>query len=249
MSPYRSFLCSLLWCCSTASDDEVRTPTGSGADHRFAEVLESVLAKPEDTASLCGVLQSLKIRSECLSIGAEALAESSVSKAQDICESIDSGIWRDECFFAVAERGDDASLCTSAGRFEEDCRMHTWTQRLSRELSRATEPGEAEPAIAALATQHGFKDNDERPWIAVYRQLLGAMKPMDRSSCDRIDDPGRQKHCRQAGLGLFHDRLNYVRDKGLFSCVEGPLPDELNTLLDDELTTVLTQRRGEDLCP
>ena len=101
MSPYRSFLCSLLWCCTTAHEDEVRTPTGSGADHRFAEVLESVLAKPADTASLCGVLQSLKIRSECLSIGAEALAESSVSKAQAICESIDSGIWRDECFFAV----------------------------------------------------------------------------------------------------------------------------------------------------
>jgi len=177
------------------------------------------------------------------------LATSDVESAVALCGEIDADLWQDECFFIVADRSGDRDLCTQAGRYEEDCRMHAWTRALDKELARDALPGEIENHIVKLAATHGFPESDDRPWIALYRMVLSKMRPMDRSACLAIPDSNQQEVCHTTGLALFHDRLNYVRDRGLVDCEGGPPPVELHAVLDTELQAALATRMQEDLCP
>jgi len=73
-------------------------------------------------------------RHSCLQDHALRLVqEDSAQQSAALCQQIEDGIWREECFFRVAERailsGDQAfastmGLCLEAGRFESNCRDH-----------------------------------------------------------------------------------------------------------------------------
>ena len=248
MSLRWTHLCGLLWGCSQGADHpQEREDNASGA--QFTKVLDQVTDRPHETAALCSVLTDPELHGECVSIGAERLAIQQEGEPAMLCELIEIQLWQDECFFIVAEKGAEPGLCASAGRFETDCFMHTWTRKIHREIPKKTRPGQAEPEWAQMANDHGFAPDDDRPWVALYRKLLGEMTPMDRAACDDVTLERLQNICRKAGLGLFHDRLNYVRDKALLDCQSDTLPKALNTLLDMELRATLEQRKQEDLCP
>ena len=127
--------------------------------------------------------------------------------------------------------------------------MHLWTRGLRSSIDPDALPSEIETEIALQALEYGFDPSDSRPWVALYRVLLGRMTPMDRIVCDSIGEPKRAEICRTTGLTLFHDRLNHIRDRSLFSCDGGALPEVLNTRLDPELEHALGERVAIDLCP
>ncbi len=247
MSPIRPLLCGLFFSCAASEDGACPSSRGEGA--AFTELLEAVQASPEDAENLCAALSDPLLHRECIEIGAETIAADNPEKARALCESIEASLEQDECFFQVAERSHQPELCGLAGRFQEDCRMHTWSRVLAGSLTKGSLPGQVEDTVSDLITPHGFDMDDPRPWVALYRMLLGQMKPMQRAVCAEIEDKMREEICQSTGLALFHDRLNYLRDKALFPCAGGPLPPELNTQLDPELEQAIDERKALDLCP
>jgi len=91
--------------------------------------------------------------------------------------------------------------------------------------------------------------NKRRRAIALYRWVLGSMRPLDREACARAPEPDLVLACRRTGLALYADRLNHARDSGTFPCDGGPLPPELAHTPDSEIEAMVRWRTKDDLCP
>ena len=149
----------------------------------------------------------------------------------------------------LAEASGQPQLCEGAGRYADDCKLHLWTATLLRELPRDARPAEAEELVPPLLEGHAFDVGDGRPWVAVYRMLMGGRRPFDRGLCDEIPHAERRQICRDASWDLYQDLLNRARDRGRFPCDGSPLPSELISTPDPELEAAIERRRTEDLCP
>ncbi len=210
------------------------------------DTLAAVAAEPTAAVAICSVLRTPAVRGDCVIHGVERLARKDPDAAGRLCASL-SELSADECWFQVAERSGDVRHCARAGRFVADCRMHAWTASMP-DLAGPTASAETWASrVAAAAVEMGFDAGDARPWTAAARFLLGRSLPLDRRFCDRW--PSTQRAiCRQAGLGLFHDRINHVRDARKWDCV-GPPPALLGVEgSDGELEAVLEARKPE-VCP
>jgi hypothetical protein len=242
----RWFICEslLVGALGCGADSSV---AGRVADaHLLPAALADVAAHPEEATEICGRLQTAAARGDCVLHGVERLARQAPDTAANLCAWLD-GLDADECLFQVAERSGDPQRCSAAGRFAEDCLMHAWTVQVPKLAGPTAGAVEWGQRIAAAAAEMGFSESDPRPWVAASRFLLGRSTPLDRSFCDAWADRPREV-CRQAGLGLFHDRINHVRDAGKWSC-EGAAPDLLAFPSEDtELANVLVDRKGE-MCP
>lgn len=227
--------------CSGGSDPHARTDDA----RRLPVALDAVAADPSATAEHCGGLRTPAARGDCVLHGVERLARSDAPAAAELCGLLE-GLDADECFFQVAERSRQPARCADAGRFAEDCRMHAWTVAVPKLGSPATPPDVWADRLTEAAADLGFAADDPRPWIAASRHLLGRSLPLDRGWCDGWAEAPRAA-CRQAGLGLLHDRINHARDSGKWTCGE-PVPELLAVASDPELEAVLAERRSE-VCP
>lgn len=234
-------LLALVWLASCAP----RPEAADAAAYPLA--LQEALAAPSEAAEICAAVASLALRGDCVTAAAEQLAKTAPERAEGLCRALPDGLHRDECAFQVAEASDDPARCADAGRFADDCRMHLWTRALSRDLPRGARPGEVEAALRDRLGAYGFPEGDPRPWSALYRHLLSRAALLDRQRCAEAPDAALQEACRQTGLALYQDRLNYARDKKIYPCDGGPLPSILLTAPDPELDALRAAR--EDLCP
>ena len=182
-------LCSLLLSCAGTNEEAAASASAEGA--QFTALLTAVNQTPDDTLQLCAGLTDAELYGECIVAGVEALPAAATSQAQEFCTAIDAqqaAVPRSECFFRVAERSLRPELCEQSQLFEEDCRMHLWTRSLRSSLPKQAAPGEVETDVSRRAAEFGFEVSDTRPWVALYRVLLGRMKPMKRSTCDAVSD-------------------------------------------------------------
>jgi len=163
------------------------------------------------------------------------------------CASVASPNRRGDCWFRHAEHMGDITLCQNAKPYLDDCRMHLLTASFATWAGKGTRPGADDGVAAEMFAKGGFAADDVRPWSAYYRQVLSSTRPLDRSACDAVPDEERRKTCRASGSFLYGDRLNYARDKHLFPCDGGPLPELLVTTPDSELDAMRAART--DLCP
>jgi hypothetical protein len=169
-------------------------------------------------------------------------------RPEDPCGGIQSERLRGECWFQVAEKGRDASLCKKAGEFREDCALHLLSSSFGTLVVKGTRPGEQEDKIEVKIKEAGLDPTDPRPWSAYYRWVLGGRRPLDRSLCRVVTDPMRQEACLQTGIAAYNDLLNYARDTQTFPCPKGsPLPKLLLYAPDPELDALIAGRT--DLCP
>lgn len=182
----------------------------------------------------CGGLPAGALRDDCLAERGE-------------CAAVADPLARDECGFARAEREGDIELCTTAGRFEVDCRMHLWSVAVRALPPDACNLATYEPELAALAAAKGFAADDPRPWSAYFRHCLLRSRPFDRSRCSALAAPFTREACENTALAAFDDLLNMARDRKLYPCDGGPLPPVLSYAPDPALDA-LVQRRS-DLCP
>jgi len=210
------------------------------------ELLTEVAERPEAAAELCARLTGGDSRADCVLHGVERLAGEDAEAAASLCATL-QGLGADECHFQLAERSGEVERCAGAGRFAEDCRMHAWSQRVPR-LAEGSDPSEIwGQRIAAGAREMGFDPADPRPWIAAARHVLGLQLPLDRSPC-ALWPADAVEPCRHAGLGLFHDRINHLRDTRSWDCSEPP-PEQVSfDETDRELAAVWADRRAE-VCP
>lgn len=119
----------------------------------------------------------------------EALQAGEVDAARERCETMDDGLWRDECWFVVAENEPldvGVRTCRQAGRFRHNCLDHLWFQ--AQEQVPTTAVGEEAALRESLDT--------------VARQVLPAARRADqveRALLDKVrlrfDDGATRADC------------------------------------------------------
>lgn len=228
---------------------------GDAADYPAA--LAEIARQPDDAARICARVEATPLREDCVTAAVEALATTDAQAASALCEGLSPGIGRDECNFQVAEVSGDPARCPAAGAFAENCQMHLWTKHIRELLPEDAAPGDVEGTLETQLALFGFEPGDMRPWSAVYRNVLSKQRPLDRASCARAPTPALVLSCQRTALTVYQDRLNQLRDRGLFQtsnpaapgwCDGGPLPALATTTPDPELDGMLSQRRHQDLC-
>ena len=242
VSVYRYAAFMFVWfisilACGQSPADAIQT---------YREALASIEQDASTAAATCATLEEPQLKVDCLIAGAEALAGSSPTKAETLCEqistTINEGISRDECLFQVAERSKDASRCTNAGRFIDPCRMHLWGSQIPT-LSGSTW-AEREQSAQKRMAQFDLKETDERPWIALYRWMLSQEHPLTRVACIHAS---QHEACMKAGESLLQDRLNRtVGLKQLPCTLDDPLPPHLQVTADEELSNMITRRQESE---
>jgi len=232
---------SILSACGPGPDSELSQGLA------YSEALAAVAAQPEQASTLCAAVTEPDLHADCVTAAVERLGDAELGGS--LCASLPEGAGRDECVFQLAESSGQPGLCDGAGRYADDCKLHLWTATLLQELPREARPAQAEALIPPLLEGHAFEDGDGRPWVAVYRMLMGARRPFDRALCDEIPHEERRQICRDASRDLYQDLLNRARDRDRFPCDGSPLPSELVFTPDPELEALIERRRTEDLCP
>lgn len=210
----------------------------------YPQALAAVAARPAQTLARCAPVSSETLRADCVISGAERLAVADANAAAALCGALPEGASRDECAFQVAEKSGSPARCAAAGRFADDCRLHLWSQDLPKLLPAGADPGEVEAAATAALAAHGFAADDLRPWSALYRELLGRQRPLDRGRCAQAPTPDLVEACQRTGAALYGDRLNHARDFDHFPCGGGPTPALLQTAPDPDLEAMVAERRA-----
>ncbi len=161
------------------------------------------------------------------------------------CDSL-VGAAHDECIFRAAEAAGDAKMCRDAGAFADDCRLHLFSAGFARWAPSDPTAGRDEAMVEPHILDAGLAVDDPRPWSAWYRHVLSARRPIDRAGCTAIPLELRREACLHTGIALYNDLLNMARDKKLYPCDGGALPEVLTTTPDPELDAVRAARK--DLC-
>jgi len=154
---------------------------------------------------------------------------------------------RDECHFRVAERTDTPALCARAGEFEGNCRMHVFSQRFHKWLDTKLPLQEIALQAPSFISDVGLSPADPRPWSAIWRSVLGANPPLDRSRCKSLLNTMHQDACAHTAIALFQDQLTRAWTQGLDLC-EGDLPPHIAPVPDPILEETLALRRTQNLC-
>lgn len=182
---------------------------------------------------------------DCWIAAASKRPESAASEAERtaLCQHVRDPRQVGECYFGVAELLGAPALCKDAAPFADDCALHV----VSIAFARAEAPTEA--FAAGQVANAGLLPDDPRPWSAYFREVLGRVRPLDRSACSRAA-PEHREACEQTAVALFSDRLNQARDRRQFTCVDGaPQPPwpELVAFQPDPVFDQVMAARG-DLC-
>lgn len=209
---------------------------------------------PNRASEACERISDPTLRADCGLLALESLARREQVPTQELvdrCGRLPDPLTAQECAFQVAEARNAPLACGPAGRFEDDCRLHLLSRRITRWAPRTG--AVADPAaLAHLDTEIaevGLPPGDPRAASAYFRWILGRVQPLDRHGCNAIPSPERRDACWQTGRALFEDRLNFARDTGTYPCGGGPLPPLLATVPDEELEAILDTRERTDLCP
>lgn len=202
---------------------------GQSVDAQQVEAaLRAAQEKPAAAAEICGALPSGRWRAECVLSAVERLAAHQPAIAEGLCaqlEEDESGVDAHECWFQLAERSLDVALCVRAGSFVEDCRIHVWTARVptltAAQVSEGAPLEPALPGLALAAAEHAFVPDDPRPWTALYRHLHHAAGAPTPGVCAGLPEE-HQQWCSRAGVGVYRDQLQFLRDSNHFPCGGAP---------------------------
>ena len=164
----------------------------------------------------CKELVDNTLRGDCSL--ALALRGAGTAGASKWCPEVEAGMWRDECWFSVAEsaamRGNmplAREHCLEAGQFQESCNYHAFQQDVHRAISGAGDLGVMEQTLSELLTTWKLDRAPaalERIWTEWFRAVLMSRKAVAEDDCVPVSDAHRAA-C-EAGLlqarGLLHLR-------------------------------------------
>jgi len=238
-----------LWTLGLLTACEPPPPPDDRGAH--AEAL-ALLATPTEALAACRTIDSTRapsLAADCRWAIAEALAPDDPAGAGAACADLTAlnSLAAEECWFIVAEGSGDGAACDKAGRFEQDCRMHLLTRAALRWPRDLSVTGVAVKGLDAINAA-GLSSDDQDAWMAAYRVTAARQPPpLDRPACLVALTRGLREACQAAAEGVFHDRLNRARDRGMDLC-EGELPDQVAYVPDAALDRILAERRAADLC-
>lgn len=159
----------------------------------------------------CDAVRDPTLRDSCLVTLVER-------RGVDRCGEVADARAREDCAFRLAEKLRAPERCKEAGRFAEDCALHVLSNTFLVDAPEARPGGPEEVAVAARIVASGLTAEDPRAWTAWYRWALGRRAPLDRAACADVAAEARRDLCRDAGRGLYEDRLRHARDSGALRC-------------------------------
>lgn len=184
--------------------------------------------------------------SECLAMGAAQHAEDPAA-ALPLCEAVTDEVWRDECFFLVAEAqvtraGPEsaAQSCAQAGRFTANCVMHVWKGHARQLL---TEDLSLEQAATAFGPALDWAPESLPVDTALTRRFWSVLLDVwvyeaedtpvvDLADCASLPST-EQQFCRQVLPSVLTRALNRVDHHGDVDptalCTEGSLPERIES--------------------
>ncbi len=219
----------------------------------YQRALEQLATDPENAWSRCQKLSDPGLAGDCKLAVMEAMAQRPAPDSAWLlqrCAEIEPSWVAHECAFQVAERRDDPAACGVAGPFEDDCRLHLLSSSFTS-WADPEAPASDRDQLALLAEQVsrvGLGADDARAWSAWFRWVLGRSSIMDRSACLPLPSPLREA-CWETGRALYNDRLNHLRDRGLYPCDGSTPPTQALHTPDEELQAILQDREARELCP
>lgn len=154
--------------------------------------LQASQATPAEAPALCQRIGDAQTRGLCTVEAAEGLASTDPEAASRACSQLRAGLWRDECWFALADAlqlvGDDAmELCGRAGRFSSDCADHaTGREVLALDLPVAVGQEEALQQRVGQEVRSRLGPGREHIATAVITRILArrlADQPLSAATC------------------------------------------------------------------
>ncbi len=169
----------------------------------YAEALAT--SSLDEGAGSCGRLPSPELRGDCTVALLEAHPEEALGSA--LCESLEEGRWRDECWFVTAElaqrddQPEEASRrCALAGGFTRDCTEHLWKIEARERLG-----AEGHAILSAVALDYERRllsaeasTASKRAWTRSLRLVLGDSRATRQPTpCEAVTDDVRGA-CQEA---------------------------------------------------
>jgi len=230
---------------------------------RYQRVLSDPAMPASAALAICEDLSSASARGDCGLVVAyrAAVADPAGAAEGALCEQVEAGTWRQECYFqtaeALARKGDReaaAALCLSAGPFRDDCGQHLWQTQVHTLLQGAGSSGFARAMPRAreiygswdplLGEQTDFRD---RFWRRFYHDGFSADRPpFSLAPCDGLDAADRTR-CEQHGLDLYLSRVRQIVGRGLCSGAALARP-EVAAADDPRITGAVDAERSR-MCP
>ena len=179
----------LLLACGLSTSSE-NTDIASYTASSLAPDLSSGLAH-------CDAIDATALRSECVAFQVRKHAREDTSASETACEQLPQGLWRDECFFLLADGAIDATTpsktapyCKRAGRYFQPCFMHLFKAHAGQ--LRSTLSQEKAQEAYALAVNLGGseapKDFAHRAWSVFFRSSGGEDRRYDTTGCADLDE-------------------------------------------------------------
>lgn len=195
-------------CGGGASPDDARTERDA-----YLDAVRLTATDPAQAAERCR--QAGELTGECLA----AIVEDAPD-GENQCAGIEDPMWRDECWFMVAEHalheGDleaGYQRCQRAGSFQEQCLSHCWYQQAER--VQAAEEGEAalHAYLRTWEDHHPGVDAGAKHlfWEKYFEVALNGTStaPLDIAWCEVIDL--ETAVCEQAMRSSLERALRRVR--------------------------------------
>ena len=172
----------------------------------------------QDLASglaLCQEISETPLRSECVAFQVREHAREHTGASEKACRELPDGLWRDECFFLLADGAINAKepqktapYCRDAGRYFQPCFMHLFKAHAGQLRSQLPQ-GEAhelfEKAVALGGTD-APKDFAHRAWSVFFRSSGGEDRLYDTSPCADLE--GLERACVSGVREALARRLN-----------------------------------------
>ena len=143
----------------------------------------------------CSQISETSLSSECVAFQVRSHGRNHPQRAEDSCTALPEGIWRDECFFLLADAVSDPSapaeasaICKQAGRYFQPCFMHLLKAHAGH-LRAALPHGEAHAAYASaigLAGSQAPHDFNHRAWSVFFRSAGGPDRVYDTRGCTEL---------------------------------------------------------------
>jgi len=180
---------------------------------------------PESLLEAVATCQRLEpsLQGECAALSALSAAPTRLQDSLSVCAGIQSEVWRDECFFLVAETSASsqglesaAQTCHRAGRFADNCLMHVWKQHAETLLDAHTIKKAASLYAESLDWCTGALTIDEslirRFWSVFFdhasaSDMTNPTNPYALESCIHMGSEIRG-YCHNAGLVNLRRNLN-----------------------------------------
>ena len=178
--------------------------------------VRAALARPADPAA-CAPIEDVDLRGECVAMAAGALAATDPVGAEAACRAMAPGMWRDECFFLLADTvgAHDAEaqrLCAEAGRYQRQCEGHALSRAVAGLLAELEVAGgratldAVEAVVIGQVGAAGARQRAEGLVVAALaRREPGA--PFSRAWCSDLPDglcaSAYEERVREAALRVY----------------------------------------------